>query len=165
MTLDPGDTDDRAPKASGGQSAGSDPDPAIATDGAAPQHRRGLVQARMAKLAETLNNGHARPAYSPLVLAGLARLGEFAIICATGLAVYTLYIFPTHGHIAAYYYAIASMAGVAVLVFQAINIYSLEAFRTPGAQLLRLAGGWTVVFLVAMAALFFLKRGVEFSRV
>jgi Undecaprenyl-phosphate glucose phosphotransferase len=165
MTVDTGHKDEASPKASSGQSARAEAARGAAADAIAPQEQGGLGQARIAKLAEPLNEGHARPAYSLLVLAGLARLGEFAIICATGLAGYTLYIFPTHGHIAAYYYAIASMAVLAVLVFQAARIYSIEAFRTPGAHLLRLAGGWVVVFLVAMAALFFLKRGMEFSRI
>ncbi|MCC2097628.1 MAG: sugar transferase, partial [Hyphomicrobiales bacterium] len=119
----------------------------------------------MATLAETLNDGNARTAYSPLVLAGLARLAEFVIICASGFAVYIIYLLPGLGHVSAYYYTILAMASLAILVFQAAHIYNTEAFRSPISQLLRLVACWIIVFLSAMAVMFFLKRSMEFSRV
>ena len=64
-----------------------------------------------------------------------------------------------------YYVAIALVAALAIVVFQALDINQVNAFRAPVQQGLRLVGGWTLVFLAALAAVFFLKLEGVFSRV
>ena len=64
-----------------------------------------------------------------------------------------------------YYAAIALVAMLAIVVFQALDINQVNAFRAPVQQGLRLVGGWTLVFLAALAAIFFLKLEGVFSRV
>lgn len=117
------------------------------------------------RLADTINKSQARTAYSAIVLAGMARLGELLIIGACGILVYVYYVLPASGIITAYYYAIPAIAVAAILVFQSFKLYHMAAFRSPIATVLKLTGGWALVFLGAMAAIFFMKRGIEFSRV
>ena len=119
----------------------------------------------MATLAETMGSLDARPHYSPLVLAGLARAVEFLLLCATGVLVHLAYVVPQVGYSFAYEVAIPLMAGLAVLVFQALRINNVAAFRAPIYQGFRIAGGWSLVVLAALAVIFFLKLDTTFSRV
>jgi len=120
---------------------------------------------RMALLAETITGPDKRPAWSPIVLAGLVRLTEFLLICGTGIAVHTLYVAPVWGFEPHYYIAVPTLACFAIVVFQAFNINTIAAFRAPISQGLRLAGGWALVFMAAIAASFLLKLEGMFSRV
>ncbi|MGI3900227.1 MAG: undecaprenyl-phosphate glucose phosphotransferase [Janthinobacterium lividum] len=116
-------------------------------------------------LAETMGSLDARPHYSPLVLAGLVRLIEFALLCATGVAVHLTYVVPQVGYSFAYGIAIPSMAALAIFAFQALRINNVTAFRSPIYQGFRIAGGWSLVVLAALAVIFFLKLDATFSRV
>ena len=120
---------------------------------------------RMALLAETVAGSDKRPAWSPIVLAGLVRLVEFLLICGTGIAVHTLYVSPVWGFEPHYYIAIPTLACLSIVVFQAFNINTVAAFRAPISHGLRLTGGWALVFMAAIAAAFLLKLEGMFSRV
>jgi Undecaprenyl-phosphate glucose phosphotransferase len=107
----------------------------------------------------------AVPAYSPIVLAGVVRIMEFGLIAAIGLAIELLYVYPHYGIDLYYVAAIFGIAALAVIAFQAADIYDIHSFRTPVTQLTRLALAWTIVFLLAMAVAFFAKFEGMFSRV
>ena len=119
----------------------------------------------LATLAETMGPLDARPHYSPLVLAGLARATEFGLLCATGVLVHLAYVVPQVGYGLAYDVAIPAMAGLAILVFQALRINNVAAFRAPIYQGFRIAGGWSLVVMAALGVIFFLKLDATFSRV
>jgi Undecaprenyl-phosphate glucose phosphotransferase len=104
------------------------------------------------------------PAYSPIVLAGLVRLIEFALVLLVGMAVYAAYVVPAHGFHWYYAGAIAGIAVLAMLAFQAADIYQVQAFRGHEKQYMRLASAWSVVFLIAISVSFFAKAGDQFSR-
>jgi Undecaprenyl-phosphate glucose phosphotransferase len=104
------------------------------------------------------------PAYSPIVLAGMVRLIEFALVFLVGLAVYAGYVVPTYGFHWYYAGAIAGIATLAMLAFQAADIYQVQAFRGHEKQYMRLASAWSVVFLIAISVSFFAKAGDQFSR-
>jgi Undecaprenyl-phosphate glucose phosphotransferase len=104
------------------------------------------------------------PAYSPIVLAGMVRLIEFALVFVVGLAVYIGYVVPTHGFHWYYAGAIAGIATLAMFAFQAADIYQVQAFRGHEKQYMRLASAWSVVFLIAISVSFFAKAGDQFSR-
>jgi Undecaprenyl-phosphate glucose phosphotransferase len=106
-----------------------------------------------------------RAAYSPIVLAGLVRLIDFALIMLVGAAVYTAYVLPYHGFDGHYPIAICVIAAISVLSFQAADIYEITAFRSPLRQLIRIVPAWTVTFFIAMAIAFFAKFEGMFSRV
>jgi Undecaprenyl-phosphate glucose phosphotransferase len=103
-------------------------------------------------------------AYSPIVLAGLVRLIEFGLVMAVGLAVYLAYVVRADGFAWYYVLAIFGIALLAILAFQAADIYQVQAFRGYEKQYMRLASAWSVVFLIAVGVSFFAKIGDQFSR-
>src|SRR5215212_8061451 len=104
-------------------------------------------------------------AYSPIVLAGTVRLVELALIMLVGAAVYVGYVVPIDGFEWLYVGAIVAVAIIAMLAFQAADIYQVQAFRGYEKQYFRLASAWAVVFLVAMSFTFVAKLGDYYSRV
>jgi Undecaprenyl-phosphate glucose phosphotransferase len=104
-------------------------------------------------------------AYSPIVLAGTVRLVELALIMLVGAAVYIGYVVPIDGFEWLYVGAIVAVAVLAMLAFQAADIYQVQAFRGYEKQYFRLASAWSVVFLIAIGATFFAKIGDQFSRI
>ncbi len=119
----------------------------------------------MMSLAEVMPSQSAEPAYSPIVLAGFVRLCDFLIVLGTGSLVYWLYLSQKLGFDYGYAAALAAISAITVLVFQALDINHVGAFRAPINQGFRLAGGLVLVFLGAMAIVFFAKLENAFSRV
>ncbi len=114
--------------------------------------------------AQVLAEEHYEPAYSPIVLAGLVRVVEAALVVAVGFAIYVCYVVPWYGFAWYYFAAIFGIALLAMLAFQVADIYQIQAFRGHEKQYMRLASAWSVVFLIAMGASFFAKAGDQFSR-
>ncbi len=104
-------------------------------------------------------------AYSPIVLAGTVRMIEFVLIVLVGMAVYGGYVVPIDGFEWYYGGAIIGIAALAMLAFQAADIYQVQAFRGYEKQYFRLASAWSVVFLLVIGATFFAKVGDQFSRI
>lgn len=117
------------------------------------------------RLAEISSEARPTPAYSPIVLAGLVRILEFLLIAASGFAVHRLHVASVNGYGAEYFIVIPGMALLSILAWQALGLYTPAAFRSPIGQGPKLAGGWTLVFLAALAAIFFLKLDNALSRV
>ena len=110
----------------------------------------------------------ARPApsaISPIVLAGFARMGEFALIVLVGFAVFALYLGLSEALFWTYAGAIFAIAVLSMFAFQTADIYQVQAFRGHEKQYMRLASAWSVVFLLVTGASFFAKAGDMFSRV
>ena len=95
-----------------------------------------------------------RAAYSPIVLAGMVRAIEFALVAVIGFAVYVCYVVPTHGFAWYYFGVILGISLLAMLAFQAADIYQVQAFRGHEKQYMRLASAWSVVFLIAVGVSF-----------
>src|SRR6516164_5234109 len=91
----------------------------------------------------------AKP-YSPIVVAGMVRLIEFALVVLVGSAVYVSYVVPRDGFDWLYVFAIGSIAALATLAFQIADIYQVQAFRGHEKQYFRLMAAWSVVFLIAI---------------
>ncbi len=102
---------------------------------------------------------------SPVLLAGFARLIEFAGILAAGAVVYFAYVASNEG--VAWWYAAPLVAGatLAVVMIQLADGYSVVAFRRGGLQLGRVYLAWTMVFVLFAVAAFLAKVGDSFSRV
>ncbi len=118
-----------------------------------------------AMLAETAGALDAKPHYSPVVLVGLVKVLEFLLLCATGALVHIVYVAPQVGYGIAYFIAVPLIAALAIVAFQALNVNYVGAFRSPVPQGLKIAGGWSLVLLAALGAVFFLKLDGTFSRV
>ena len=102
---------------------------------------------------------------SPIVLAGVVRMVEFALIVLVGFAIFAAYLPSGQGLLLRYLGAIFSIAALSMLAFQVADIYQVQAFRGHEKQYMRLASAWSVVFLLVIGTSFFAKAGPMFSRV
>ena len=107
----------------------------------------------------------AAPAVSRVVIAGVVRAIETALIVLTGVAIYFLYIVRNVGAQPGYLAVTIGVAAMSIVVFQSLHVFSAPAFRNPSRALFRIAGGWTLAFLVVFAGMFFLKLDGTLSRV
>ena len=116
-------------------------------------------------LAEVASRGAPNKAYSPIVLGGLVRLIEFLLLAVVGFAVHEVHVAPLWGHDTAYAIVIPGMSLLAVISLQALGLHHVSALRAPAPHGLKILGGWTLVFVGALALQFFLKLDGQFSRV
>jgi Undecaprenyl-phosphate glucose phosphotransferase len=124
----------------------------------------GETQATTA-LAEIAAGASPSKAYSPIVLTGVVRMMELALLTLVGLGVHEWHVAPVWGREFVYYLVTPAMALAGVFAIQALQLYSISAFREPLRNGLKVAGAWTAVFVLATAAVFFLKFDGVFSRV
>jgi Undecaprenyl-phosphate glucose phosphotransferase len=142
------------------EKVGSEPNPS--------SHEAAAVERSVQKLSAAARAVAAQPiakAYSPIVLAGTARLIELALVAATGSILYASYVVPHDGFSWLYVGAIAAIALLAMCAFQTADIYQVQAFRGYEKQYFRLMSAWSVVFLIVIGVTFFAKIGDQFSRV
>ncbi len=102
---------------------------------------------------------------SPVVLTGAVRIVEFVLAALSGLVVYEIYLAERGLPELNYSVGFVALASATVIVLQGLGAYSIPAFRAFARTGLRLLGGWILVFLLALAAIFLLKAGEQFSRV
>ncbi len=103
---------------------------------------------------------------SPLVLSGIVRVSEFALVFLISLLIAAVYVpdlTPQEGVL----YVVASvMAGfLTVGAFQAFRLYRVSTFSNIPRQLPGLVSAWFLVFGCLAAIAFMLKLGPSFSRV
>jgi Undecaprenyl-phosphate glucose phosphotransferase len=103
-------------------------------------------------------------AYSPIVIAGLVRLADFVMLSLVGVALYLAYVARQDGFGWDYPTAIVAMAAVAVICFQAVDIYEVQMFRGQLRQMTRMISAWSFVFLLFIGISFFAKIGGSVSR-
>ncbi len=123
------------------------------------ERRRRLTPAALA-----VTNQKVGRAYSPIVIAGAARLADFVLLSAIGIALYFAYVVRLGGFSWEYIAAIFAMTASAVLCFQAADIYEVQVFRGQLRQMSRMISSWAFVFLLFIGASFVVKRGGDISR-
>ncbi|MGP9821331.1 undecaprenyl-phosphate glucose phosphotransferase [Salinarimonas sp. NSM] len=134
---------------------------AAAVEGSAPARR--APRPAGAPLAESASGLPVARSWSPVVLVGSVRALEAFLVVGSGLVVHAAYL---GGVVSAEYWtALLGIGALAILGFQALGVYSIGAFRAFFRFGFKIALGWTLVFLVALAAVFLLKVGATFSRV
>ena len=116
--------------------------------------------------ARTLEVARQLPdkAISPVIVAGLVRMGDWLVIAGLGIGVYAGYLGSQLGWSAPYLLTIASMATAAVGLFQALGLYTPFGLRSIGHQGSRLTAGWIALFGVMLAIGFFTNSGDHVSR-
>jgi Undecaprenyl-phosphate glucose phosphotransferase len=119
---------------------------------------------RLSQAALIVANEKVRRAYSPVVIAGIVRLADFALLSLIGIALYLGYVVPLSGFHWEYVAAIFGMTATAVICFQAADIYQVQVFRGQLRQMTRMISSWAFVFLLFIGASFFAKLGGEISR-
>jgi Undecaprenyl-phosphate glucose phosphotransferase len=126
--------------------------------------RRETAPRTLSPLARAVAAEPVAQAMSPVIIAGVVRVLEFAAIVAAGILLYSLHVDPKAS---ATQYVLASLgvAIAAVAVFETFNLYSLSVFRAQVYQLTRIATAWTAIFLIGFAIAFFAKFETSFSRV
>ncbi len=140
--------------------------PLVASAGYAPAiAAAGSIRRALSPAAEMIAAQPVLPALSPIVLAGVVRMVELTLIFLLGLALYAIYLFPAYGILWEYPVASAVIAILAVLTFQAADIYHVPAFRSPVGQAIRLVPAWMIVMFIVITIAFFAKFEGMFSRV
>ena len=135
-------------------------DAAANTGPAIPVERR----RRLSPAALAVTNQKVRPAYSPVVIAGVVRAADFVLLSLIGVALYFGYVTRIDGFSWSYIAAILAMAAAAVVCFQAADIYEVQIFRGQLRQMTRMVSSWAVVFLLFIGISFFIKLGGTVSR-
>jgi FlaA1/EpsC-like NDP-sugar epimerase len=104
---------------------------------------------------------------SPIVVAGIVRIVEFALVALVGITAYFAYVYPQYGQVFDLYY-VATALGVAVLAvlsFQVVDGYHVHAFRIPVSTCARMTVAWSLVFLALITVMFFVRLGDLYSRI
>ena len=102
--------------------------------------------------------------FSPIVLAGIVRVIEVALVATVGVVLYLSSVAAAADSARYYIGCIAGIALLSMLAFQVADIYQVQAFRGHEKQYMRLASAWSVVFLLAVTASYFTRAGDQFSR-
>jgi Undecaprenyl-phosphate glucose phosphotransferase len=119
---------------------------------------------RLSPAALVVTSQKVRPAYSPIVIAGIARLADFLLLSAIGITIYLGYVARIAGFHWEYIAAILAMSVTTVICFQAADIYQVQIFRGQLRQMTRMISSWAFVFLLFIGVSFFAKLGGEISR-
>jgi len=135
---------------------------AAASDASAPRVER---RRRLSPAALAVANRKVRPAYSPIVIAGIVRIADLLLIGAIGVALYLAYVARNEGFSWFYVAAITGVTLTTVAAFQAADLYQVQMLRGQLRQFTRMISSWTLVFLLFAGASFVLKVGSSFSRV
>src|SRR6266581_4754781 len=97
------------------------------------ERRRRLSQAALAVASQKV-----RPAYSPIVIAGVVRVVDFVLLSLVGISIYLGYVVPLSGFHWEYVTAILAMTAATVICFQAADIYQVQAFQCQPGQMTRM---------------------------
>jgi Undecaprenyl-phosphate glucose phosphotransferase len=119
---------------------------------------------RLSRTALAVVGQKVRPAYSPIVIAGVIRVIDFVLLNLVGIALYFGYVVPLSGFRWEYVAGILGMTAAAVICFQAVDIYQVQVFRGQLRQMTRMMSSWALVFLLFIGASFLAKLGGEISR-
>ena len=134
-------------------------DATSAVNHAPVERRRRLSQAALAVASQMV-----RPAYSPIVIAGVVRLTDFISLSLVGIGIYFGHVVPISGFHLEYLAAILAMTAATVISFQAADIYQVQMFRGQLGQMTRMISAWAFAFLLFIGVSFFAKVGSEISR-
>ena len=116
-------------------------------------------------LAERIAAMPTSRSMSAIMIEGVTRFADAAIIAITGFAVFQFYLSGMVDYHLPYWIIVSAVLVSAQIVFQALHIYQLGALRSFTAQFFRVVAGWSMMFLLGLALLFFMKSGDLISRV
>jgi Undecaprenyl-phosphate glucose phosphotransferase len=116
-------------------------------------------------LAERIAAMPVKQTLSPVLIEGLVRLADMLVILGVGGLVFALYVAGKVDYALPYQVTVPLVAVGALGVFQALHLYHVSALRNFIGIAVRVAAGWTILFLLALACFFFLKVGDQVSRV
>jgi len=132
---------------------------------ATPQSPASPEQRRLSERAEAIAASLPKRSLSPMMLSGLIRASDFVVLTISGILAYVSYVGPLNSFNLLYTSAVLSVSFLALIMFQVFSVNRTSAFHMPYLQGFRLAGAWSLVFLIGLGLLVFLKAGILFSRV
>jgi Undecaprenyl-phosphate glucose phosphotransferase len=135
-----------------------------AAERTAPDALSGGFLARLVR-AITRRRPGSDPTLGPLAFSSFACISEAILIACLGYAIAWAYVGDRAEVFAEYTLPIPLLALASIAIFQALSLYDPVRLRRSASALSRLALGWTGVFLLAFAVIFFLKLEGLFSRV
>lgn len=109
---------------------------------------------RFHPLAERIAAIPVKPTLSPVMIEGVARLLDLIAVLGTGGLIYWLYAAGKVEYTLPYQVTVGALALGALALFQALQLYPIGALRHFIGSAVRLVTGWTMLFLVALAAFF-----------
>ncbi len=116
-------------------------------------------------VARQVASQYRRDTMSPVMVSGVLRLVEFALLFASGIAVYCAYVgFFTH---LAWQYplAIAATSFLAVVLLELADFYQVPILMRPVTNFGRLLLIWSGTFALMALTAFFMKTSSDYSRV
>ncbi|HEV7252551.1 MAG TPA: undecaprenyl-phosphate glucose phosphotransferase [Mesorhizobium sp.] len=107
---------------------------------------------------------YRRNTLSPVMVRGLVRLAELAILIASGGAIYALHVDAGPGLFWAYAAVVSFASLCALLLLEASGAYQIGALMRPSLVLRPLVLCWSATMAALALAGFFLKVSADFSR-
>ncbi|MGL4729143.1 MAG: exopolysaccharide biosynthesis polyprenyl glycosylphosphotransferase, partial [Bosea sp. (in: a-proteobacteria)] len=120
---------------------------------------------KLTPLAEHIVAQPVRPALSAIMIEGVARAVDILIVIAASFGMFQAYLAGGAEDILPYLLMSGTVLLASQIAFQALHLYQLGALRSFAAQVFRVVAGWSLVFLIGLALLFFMKSGDMVSRV
>lgn len=131
----------------------------------APGGSGGRATGQLNPMAVQIANQFRKDTMSPVMVIGLLRLAEFALVATIGLAVADFYVGLPGPLWFRYLAVIFGGAAATVVIFDIADLYQLPALRNPLRHSGRLLGLWSGVFALMTFAGFLAKMSADFSRV
>ena len=120
---------------------------------------------KLTPIAQAIAAQYAHNTSSPVMVSGVMRMIEFAIIALVGFAVFVLYVGTLTGSLLSYTVAILATAAASVLLLEFSDSYQLAVMRDPFHAFRRIVLSISGAFALMSLAGFFLKISEDFSRV
>lgn len=141
---------------------------AHATDAAPAEYARigaSAIPLKTPRLADT-RLADKSSVVSPVVVRGFVQLADFLIVTLLGLAIAQAYVNEVGVLHTPRYLITAPLIGMAtVITFHLLDLYALRVFSSFVKKMPGIVLGWSITFVMLVAAIFFLKMGAEVSRV
>ncbi len=125
----------------------------------------GAAPARLNQTARQIAGQYRRDTMSPVMVSGILRLAEFALLIASGFAMLAWYVGPSSWLDWHYASAIAGGAVIAVFLLEIADGYQIGFLRRPFANLGRILLAWGSALAAVAVIAFFLKLSDDLSRV
>ena len=118
----------------------------------------------LSSTARNIAAQYRRDTMSPVMVSGVLRLVEFALLALSGLALFTVYVGVNGGP--PWYYAVMIVlaSAAAVVLLELTNSYQIPRLRQPASTMGTVLLVWVATLALMALAGFFLKISDEFSR-
>ncbi|RWN57026.1 undecaprenyl-phosphate glucose phosphotransferase [Mesorhizobium sp.] len=118
----------------------------------------------MNDVARQVASQYRRDTMSPIMVSGVLRMVEFALLFLSGLCIYFYYV-GFFNHLAWQYpLAIAAASSLAVVLLDVIDCYQIVSFMRPLANFGRLLMVWAGTFALMALTAFAVKMSQDYSR-